>query len=73
MDLGPTGTDGVTDDAVYRCVLKTIVTLGGPSDFGSQPDEHRLRIDNYFPIKSRNARLEGETARDVERRCAGMK
>ncbi len=25
-----------------------IIAMGGPEDFGSRPDEHRFRIDNYL-------------------------
>lgn len=48
--------------------MKTMVTLGAPSDYGMHDDEHRFRIDDYFPSKTPRARREGEIYEDVQER-----
>jgi len=73
VNLSPLGDGPAPLVAVERCAQQAMVALGAPSDYGAFPDEYRLRLDDYFPVKSKRARREGETPGDRDRRVFGVK
>ncbi len=49
-----------SDTELRKAWGKAVGMLDGPEDYGAQPDEHRFRIDNYWPAHTEYSRKTGE-------------